>query len=76
MIDSSEVLFNILAPAVMKYHITGGIQHDLNAHHSLQLGGFFAPNVSVSGPNPIAPSQNIEIEMHQFELDLGYIYRF
>ncbi len=75
-IDSSEVLFNILAPAVMEHHITAGIEYEFDEHHSVQFGGFFAPNSKVSGANPISPGQNIDLEMHQFEVSVGYSYRF
>ncbi len=75
-IDDSEVLFNILAPAVMEHHITGGVEYKLNESHTLQLGGMFAPEATQSGPNPFDPSQKIELKMYQFEVTLGYAWHF
>ncbi len=75
-IDDSEVLFNILAPAVIEHHITGGVEYKLNESHTLQLGGMFAPESTQSGRNPFDPSQKIELKMYQFEVTLGYAWHF
>jgi long-chain fatty acid transport protein len=75
-IPSSEVLFNILAPAVIKHHFTAGVTYQLNESHSLHLGGFYAPEAEVSGSNPFDPSQEIELKMYQFEITAGWAMRF
>ena len=75
-IESSEVLFNILAPGVVEWHITGGVEYGVTESISLQLGGMYAPNTSVSGPNPFNPAQTIEIEMYQYEITAGIAWRF
>jgi long-chain fatty acid transport protein len=75
-ISSSEVLFNILAPAVIEHHITAGVEYKVNDSHSLQLGGFYAPESTQSGPNPFDPSQDIELKMYQFEITAGWAMRF
>jgi len=61
-IPTSEVLFNILAPAVM-----GG---------EWNFAFMYALEGSQSGPNPFDPTQNIELKMRQFELELSYSWRF
>ena len=75
-IDSSEVMFNILAPGVVKYHITGGVEYKLNDAISLLLSGMYAPSTSVSGPNPFNPAQTIKLEMYQYEVTAGLAWRF
>jgi long-chain fatty acid transport protein len=75
-IENSEVLFNILAPAVIKHHITGGVEYKLSENHTLQLGGMFAPEATQSGRNPFDPSQKIELKMYQFEVMAGYAWHF
>ena len=32
----------------------------------------YAPSNKVSGASPFDPTQSIELEMHQFELEFGY----
>ncbi len=73
-IGSSEVLFNILAPAVITTHITFGATYKLNQHNELTLGFMYAPENSVSGANPFeAPNQQtIKIAMHQWQVEIGY----
>lgn len=75
-IGSSEVLFNILAPGVIKHHITAGISYDLNDAFTLHLGGFYAPSSSVSGENPFDPGQRIKLKMYQYEVSAGVAWRF
>ena len=75
-IDSSEVLFNILAPAVIKHHITAGLSYVISDQATLNFAGLYAPSTEVSGVNPMATGQTIEIEMHQFEASVGLTWKF
>lgn len=74
-IDSNEVLFNILAPGVMEDHLTAGFTKMFGERHELNFAAMYAPEESVSGTNPL-DGQELEIEMDQFELEVGYAYRF
>ncbi len=71
-IPSSEVLFNILAPGVMKEHFTFGFTRQLSNQSSLDFAAMYAPSNSVDGTSAFDPSQEIEIEMYQYELALSY----
>jgi long-chain fatty acid transport protein len=75
-IPSSETLFNILAPAVMKHHFTAGVAYQLTENQTLHLGGFYAPEAKVSGSNPFDPSQRITLKMYQFEITAGWAMSF
>lgn len=76
-ITSSEVLFNVLAPGVIEHHITGGVSYRFSDGGTAFLGaGFFAPSSDISGPNPLSPGQNIELEMHQYEVSFGAAWQF
>ncbi|WP_018870311.1 OmpP1/FadL family transporter [Thioalkalivibrio sp. ALgr3] len=75
-IDSDEVTMNILAPGVMKHHYTAGFTKSFGDQHELSFAAMYAPSNSVSGSNAFDPDQDIEIEMKQYELELGYSYRF
>jgi long-chain fatty acid transport protein len=68
-IDSSEVLFNILAPGVQEWHYTAGYEFgEIESRYSIALS--YSPLKSVKGKNPLYGSkeQFIEIEMEQYEL--------
>ncbi len=73
-IPGTEVLFNILAPGVVEDHITVGFTRNLGSNRAFSVSLMHAPAVSVSGPNPLeAPgAQTIEIEMDQWDLEIGY----
>ena len=75
-IPDSEVMFNILAPAVMEQHATFGFTRTFDSKNELNFAFMYAFNEEVSGPNPLDPAQTIEIEMDQWELSLGYSWVF
>lgn len=71
-IDSSEVLFNILAPGVIEQHFTAGYSHELANGNSWTVAAMYAPSEEVRGPNPLDPAQSIEIAMDQIEFEFSY----
>jgi len=71
-IPESQLLVNILAPAVMEEHITFGFTRTLSNDKEFSLSFMYAPKNDVSGPSTFDPTQNITIEMEQFELEFGY----
>ena len=75
-IPSSEVMFNILAPAVIEDHIAFGFSKKNSKGGQLNFSFMYALEGKVSGPNTFDPSQNIEIKMHQYEAELSYSWRF
>lgn len=75
-IPDSEVTLNILAPAVVETHVTGGFTRDMGNNQEFSLSLLYAPSKSVSGPNALDPGQTVEIEMKQFEVELGYTWKF
>ncbi len=75
-IQETEVLFNILAPAVIENHITFGVSKDIAKNHEVTIAFMYAFENSVKGANPLeAPNQQfIEIGMKQWQLDIGYAF--
>ena len=71
-IDDSEVLFNILAPGVVEDHITFGFTKQQGEDNEWNLSLMYAPEKSVSGINPFDPTQTLEIEMYQWEVEVSY----
>lgn len=70
-IQESEVMFNILAPAVNNTHLSLGFTKEIK-DHALNFAVTHALNNTVSGPNPFDPAQTIELEMNQWEFELGF----
>jgi long-chain fatty acid transport protein len=79
-IESSEVLFNILAPGVQEQHVTFGFTKQMGKTNDLTFAAMYSPesDVSGSGPtvNPLNQSQNIEIKMKQYELGVAWGWKF
>ena len=75
-IPESEVLFNILAPAVVQHHIAAGVSKLVGDHNEITLAFMFAPATSVTGPNPLeAPGQQtIKLNMSQWQAEIGYAF--
>ena len=75
-IPEEEVLFNILAPGVMEDHLTFGFTRMIDNSSEFNFAFMYAPNVEVKGANTFDPSQEIELEMDQYEIAAGYSRRF
>jgi len=71
-IEPSEVLFNMMAPGVIEQHFTAGFTHVLNSGKEYSMSIMYAPEETVNGTNPFDPTQQIELKMHQFEIEFGY----
>ncbi len=75
-IPSTEVMFNIIAPGVIEQHASVGFTRKLGSNHELDLAVTRAFSNDVEGPNPLDPAQTIELKMDQWEIALGYTYKF
>ena len=76
-VPESEVMFNILAPGVIENQVALGVSKAVgNKGNKIHLAMNYALNSSVKGPNPMDPpsGQTIEVEMNQFELELGFSF--
>ena len=77
-IPSSDVLFNILAPAVTEWHFALGATAKTAKHSELSFAVVGVPGVTVSGPNPleVPGQQRITLDMHQYEFEVGYAGKY
>lgn len=75
-IGSRDADLNIMTLGVVQHHITGGLKYQLTERLDLELSGMYAPHASVRGTELGAPLRNVEIEMSQFEITAGVVYRF
>ena len=75
-IRSSQVLFNILAPAVIEDHITVGYTRVLNNNSEISIEAMHALHNSVEGSNPFDPTQQIRLKMNQFEVGVSWSKNF
>ena len=52
-VGSEDVVFNALAPGVMKNHFTAGFTYAIDKHQEISGAFMYAPKVTVTGSNPI-----------------------
>lgn len=71
-IESSEVIFNILAPAVIEDHITAGFTKQLEDNSEFTMSFMYGKGSKVTGPNPFDPGQTISIDMDQYQVGFTY----
>ncbi len=74
-IPKDQMTFNILAPGVMEQHWTVGFTQQLESGNEVNLSFMVAPSNTISGPNNFDPSQNVFLEMKQFELEVSYSWK-
>jgi long-chain fatty acid transport protein len=75
-IPESEVLFNILAPAVNQQHLAFGLSRAVGQNQELNFSLVHALDNDVTGPNAFDPAQTIKLEMSQWDLQFGWAWIF
>jgi long-chain fatty acid transport protein len=82
-LNGRDVMFNILAPATVQHHFTGGLEYKYNRNWSFELAGAYVPRSHVDGFEPVgmgAAGMNsahaIDISMEQWEITAGVKYKF
>ena len=71
-IAKQEVLFAILAPAVIEYHYTIGASYQLASNDNLHFSFMYAPEGSLTGQNSFDPNQEVTVLMSELELGFSY----
>lgn len=73
---NNEVMFNILAPAVIEQHATFGLTYTFANQGELDFSLMYAFENDVTGLNPLDPAQTITLTMNQWEVGVGYSWKF
>ncbi|WP_038059559.1 OmpP1/FadL family transporter [Thioalkalivibrio sp. ALJT] len=75
-VEPDEVTLNILAPGVTREHYTVGATRAAGDNWELSFAAMYAPRESVRGQHAFFEEQDVEIEMTQYEFEVGIGYRF
>jgi len=79
-IGANDVTLNILAPGIVQHHITAGGSLRLNDRDALDFAVIYVPESTVSGPEVTpggpTPGSNIQLEMNQFAISVGWTREF
>jgi len=79
-VQSRDVMFNILAPGIVKHHISGGAMLKISDNLDLELSGLYVPEEKLRGLEldlqGVNPAHAIELRMSQWEVTAGLVYHF
>ena len=76
-IPTTEMEFNILAPAVIERHLSFGFTNNMSSSSELNFAITHAFEKSVKGPNQFTGgAQTIELEMSQWDIEASYAKKF
>ena len=78
-INSRDVMFNILAPAVSQHHITGGGSYKFTENSEMEFAVMYSPKTSVTGTELAGfgnPVRKLTLSMSQLEFTMGYNYHW
>ena len=85
-VRTEDVMFNIFAPGVVTDHISTGFSWQVTKNSGIDFAFAYVPRTSVSGktlpqlagfgPPPGYAQQDVKISMEQYEVSLGYNYKF
>jgi len=71
-----QALFNILAPATIRDHISLGSSYQYNKHNEINASYTLALEETVSGSSPFTGTQTGSVQMQQWELEVSWSHRF
>jgi long-chain fatty acid transport protein len=74
--SNSQMMFNILAPGVIETHLTFGMTIPMGADAEISFAGMYAPSNEVSGSTQFDATQQVTLEMDQFEIQGTYTMKF
>jgi len=71
-VKNSEMLFSLIAPAIQDLHLSAGFTRKMGGTSEISGALVFAPNKTVSGPNPLDPTQTITLKNHEFGAEVSW----
>lgn len=74
-IPTSQLTFNILAPGVIENHVAIGLTRSDGQGGEFNAALTYAFNRTLSGPNTFDPTQMIQVQMHQYDLEFAYDWK-
>ena len=74
--EDTENMFNILAPAVVRQHVSVGGTYTFSENHSMNIAYTHAIRGDLSGTHPNQPNGRVYHNMDQHDLILGYTYKW
>ncbi|NLH81199.1 MAG: hypothetical protein GX458_10220, partial [Phyllobacteriaceae bacterium] len=81
-IGSEDVMFNVFAPGIVTDHVSTGFSWQITKNSGIDFAFAYVPRASLSGKTlpQLAgwgyTQQDVKVSMQQYEVSLGYSYKF
>jgi len=76
-VQGADVALNILAPAVVTDHFSGGFTYRVNANSAIDFAAVYVPRHTISGSVPAGfGGGNVQLAMWETEVTVGWTYKF
>ena len=79
-VHGQDVTIGLLAPGVTTSQFSAGLSYRASPNSTIDLAGYYAPKVSVSGPEvtPFGPTpfSNISASLSEAQITIGWTYHF
>lgn len=75
-IPIEEITNNLLTPYMAEAHYTFGFTREFNSGHEFTMAFMYNEEESLHYPNAFDPTQELDLESDQFEVEISYGWRF
>jgi long-chain fatty acid transport protein len=76
LFKGTQALFNVLAPATIRDHLSLGSSYQYNKQSAFNLAFTLALNEEIDGSSPFTAGQTGSVQMEQWELEINWSHRF
>lgn len=76
LFSGTQALFNILAPATVRDHVSIGSSYQYSKESAFNLAFTLALNEEIEGSSTFTGNQTGSVQMEQWELELGWSHHF
>lgn len=75
-LDNDRAFENLAFPALVEHHFTAGVGYSPMENLWVNLGGMYAPKVTIDGRNDMQGLSDYSSSCQEYSIDLGFSYRF
>lgn len=75
-VRSEDAMFNIFAPGIVTDHLSAGLSWQMTKNSGIDFAFGYVPRSDLTGPALLGIPQSYKLSMEQYEVSLGYTYKY
>lgn len=75
-VRSQDAMFNIFAPGIVTDHLSAGLSWQVTKSSGIDFAFGYVPRSDLTGPALLGIPQSYKLSMEQYEVSLGYTYKY